>query len=389
MSVAPVGPPWDKTSNGGFSSSGATKSALVGANKEKLIGSLELLSAKELVQLLNGLIPEARRAKEDKPEDARIQNHFFGDFAKYQQADKLLGSDVKEDKKKALELFAELNEIFPSNKYIKAGLAVSYHTLGKHQNSEALFEEINGDNARVMANYAREMRRIPLSNVRLQVLSRTVDLNRDQSNLMAYGLLLVDKKMWKEAIAIFKELEALDSLNPDVLDKLGESYYNLGKKDIKWADTALSYFNTSLELYPYSSWTYRMISHCYSLKGDYQKAYENSKEAISKGYNAYFSLSWYCLFIGRPEEAIAAAQKYLEMDPSRQTVHTNMVLGYLLSEDFETAERIYKEWKNKQWPQDDDRYETYKEAFLDDLSDLESSGIIARYDFAREWLDEE
>lgn len=107
----------------------------------------------------------------------------------------------------------------------------------------------------------------------------------------------------------------------------------------------------------------------------YQQAYEASKkstETDSLFYRYQWNLSWYALFIKKYDEAIIAANQSLKLDKRQTGVITNLALGYLLNNKYIEAEKIYKEWKDKKF-YDDDRYA--KDVFLQDLDDLEREGI--------------
>ena len=113
----------------------------------------------------------------------------------------------------------------------------------------------------------------------------------------------------------------------------------------------------------------------------YQDAYQMQKVAVGSGNSAgdWFDLSWYALFAQQPKEAIAAAQKTLALDPTKQKVETNLALGYLLDNQWPEAEKIYLKWKGKEFPGGSRLCDEY---FLQDLDYLEAADIT-HPDFAK------
>ena len=107
----------------------------------------------------------------------------------------------------------------------------------------------------------------------------------------------------------------------------------------------------------------------------FKEAYNTSKKLTilePTNYSRYFNLSWYSLFANKPQEAIKAAKKTLELEPEEVSVKTNLVLGYILNNEYKKAEKIYIEWKDKHFPNDE---RLAKEVFLKDIADLEKAGI--------------
>ncbi len=140
-------------------------------------------------------------------------------------------------------------------------------------------------------------------------------------------------------------------------------------------EKALEYFNKRLKFDENNTWTYRQISGTYRVMKQYNKAYEITKELIVKeeeNYNNWFNHSFNCLFVGKYKEAIQSAQKSLELKPERTDVITNLVLGYVLNNEWNKAETLYLEWKDKKFPEDK---RLTNEIFLKDIQDLEEAGI--------------
>ncbi len=155
-------------------------------------------------------------------------------------------------------------------------------------------------------------------------------------------------------IGSLKKLTELDLYGNDKLSSLPKEIFNLKNlDDNSWAGIGQQFF--------------------------YVKKYKNAvlafRKAIKKNSNYYshfFSLSFYALFTNKPQEAITAAKKSLELAPKQTGVYTNLVLGYVLNNEFKKAKPIYLEWKDKHFPNDK---RTCKEVFLQDIKDLEAAGI--------------
>jgi hypothetical protein len=93
----------------------------------------------------------------------------------------------------------------------------------------------------------------------------------------------------------------------------------------------------------------------------------------------WFNFSYYCLFTNEYEMAIAAAKKTLDLNPESVGVETNLVLGYLLNDQWPEAEVIYLKWKGKRFP----RMPLLSHVvFLQEIADLEAAGIT-HPDFAK------
>jgi len=107
----------------------------------------------------------------------------------------------------------------------------------------------------------------------------------------------------------------------------------------------------------------------YPLAYFYQKKIVGEHSHIQRHW---FKLSWLALHVNKPEEAIHAAKKTLEINPKAQSVETNLALGYLLNNQWPKAEKFYLKWQGKMFPNDK---RLCDEVFLQDISDLEAAGI--------------
>jgi len=192
---------------------------------------------------------------------------------------------------------------------------------------------------------------------------RISDLTKKASDLFK-------QKKYEDAIATYQEII---KLTPD--DKYAYGNAGLAYRILKNYEKAEEYLAKSIEIDNEYIWAINQLSLVYSATKQYAKAYAEAKKLIrleDDNYSHYFNLSFYALFVNKPEESIAAALKSLELDPKKTGVFTNLVLGYVLNNEFEKAKPIYLEWKGKNFPDDERLCET---VFLQDIADLESAGI--------------
>ena len=110
-----------------------------------------------------------------------------------------------------------------------------------------------------------------------------------------------------------------------------------------------------------------------SYEKDYLIKLIYAKNNEPDNYSTWFDLSWASLLVNKPEVAIYAAKKTLELNPNAQGVETNLALGYLLTNNWEKAEQIYKKWKGKPFPDLKEKLSDFY--FLTDIADLEKAGI--------------
>lgn len=95
------------------------------------------------------------------------------------------------------------------------------------------------------------------------------------------------------------------------------------------------------------------------------------KASLASGYG---SLAYSFLKRGAHKEALQVVKKAFEYNPNEDYTLTNLPLAYLLNDEFDKARALYLDIAKRRWKADQ-RYETYREVFLSDLMDLESSGI--------------
>jgi tetratricopeptide (TPR) repeat protein len=87
--------------------------------------------------------------------------------------------------------------------------------------------------------------------------------------------------------------------------------------------------------------------------------------------DTYYSTAWLFLLTRRPNEAIAAASKVIELDATKSSIKINLAHGYLLTNQFEKASAIYLENKDVKLP--DGR--GFTRVVLKDFKDLREAGV--------------
>jgi WD40 repeat protein len=79
--------------------------------------------------------------------------------------------------------------------------------------------------------------------------------------------------------------------------------------------------------------------------------------------------------------SLDAVSLAVKADSTNEIEYTNLALAYLFNNQYDKAERIYRDWKERPW-KSDENFKTYREAFQSDIEDMESKGIY-HTDFAK------
>jgi WD40 repeat protein len=101
---------------------------------------------------------------------------------------------------------------------------------------------------------------------------------------------------------------------------------------------------------------------------------ESSLENKSNAASNYNDVGWNGLLSGKYNEALSAILRGIELDPSDEYLYTNLPLCYLFTGQYDKAESIYLEFKNKPWTATSES-KTYGQVFLGDITNLEKMGI--------------
>ena len=193
-------------------------------------------------------------------------------------------------------------------------------------------------------------------------------------------LYLVDNQL----TSLLKEIEHLTNLNYlklsiNQLTSLPKEIGNLAHLTLLGVDwktldsLPVEILNLNSTCFSGNDWFY--MSQIFAKNNEYENAVLVWKKAIENrpdNYSYYFNLSFYSLFAGEYEQAITSAKKSLELAPEKTGVYTNLAVAYVLNNQYKLSKPIYLEWKDKHFPNDE---RPCKEVFLQDIADLEATGI--------------
>lgn len=268
-------------------------------------------------------------------------------------------------------------------------LDLSKNRLYKHSiNVESL------TNLRSLSLMDNDLKQLPLKFVELKYLT-TLDLRYNQSlqvrpledempwckfvlsndefedNFFEIGYIAFESGNYKEALASFlKDIE--DPKSPFSNEYAGLCYYYL--KDNK---KAVEYLEESHTLRPSRLSTVTYLANIYFEEKNYLKAYEyvvkatNLDNVNSKSWN---ELSRMALYANKPKEAIKAAQSSLKIDKRDRTIESLLAIGYILNNQWEEANRIYKMWRGQTFFTDG-QPQACGQVFINDIMALEGAEI--------------
>jgi hypothetical protein len=116
---------------------------------------------------------------------------------------------------------------------------------------------------------------------------------------------------------------------------------------------------------------YKTAEKYSGLRVDLLKGFHNNfprNELLRKELTfAYWDHSWNQLFTSDFNGTISSAQAGLRVYPNLNGINTNLALGYLLTEQFEKADEIYRNYKDSSFSQSTRRF---RQSFLKDLDDI-------------------
>jgi len=117
------------------------------------------------------------------------------------------------------------------------------------------------------------------------------------------------------------------------------------------------------------------LKQCYAYLKNYKKNYYiylKLMQLDSSDYKHYYNFSFYALFNEDYDGARKAAKISLFMKPDRKMVNSNLAISYILNNQYNKAEKIYKEYRNKALSPYMNRA---KVNFLEDIRTLEKAGV--------------
>jgi len=183
------------------------------------------------------------------------------------------------------------------------------------------------------------------------------------------------KNDFKQADKYVQKIEGSRSIS-QAYRSIGNDFYEIKNYTdaVKSHLFAVTYDDTNSSSYYAAGVNYYMLGNKTKAKEYFNKACsvtENTLKDKPTDNNTYWNLSWYSLFANKPQQAITSAKKSLELAPEKEGVYSNLVLAYVLNNEFEKAKEIYLRFKNEQY----DKEQSWKEVFINDLDDLSKSGI--------------
>jgi len=237
---------------------------------------------------------------------------------------------------------------------------------------------------------------------RVAKLTSPLNIKPKESPLVIADSLYFNRK-YSDAVEYYDEYLATPNAGYDIYKKMADSYNQMGyhesaaiyfQKALEFKDdpvilyklAGLYYmhqrYHKSLEMYERAlvihpnnaGMLYSMAKTCSKL-GLYERSYQLTLKASKidpLNFAHFFNLSYYSLFTNRPEKAITAAKRSLELEPKETGAYTNLALGYILNNEYRNAKVIYKVWKTKYF------YNVKpigKEVFLSDIDQLEKMNI--------------
>ncbi|MCL7452641.1 MAG: tetratricopeptide repeat protein [Anaerolineae bacterium] len=138
---------------------------------------------------------------------------------------------------------------------------------------------------------------------------------------------LFDQGKFEEAIDEYGAALEEDPDNVSVLVNLGVAYYNSGE-----LDQAVEKYNRALELAPDDADIHSNLGAAYVQQQDLQAGLEEYQRAIELDPNlaqAYFGLGVIHDGLGQPEDAIAAFEKFQELDAGQDAFASDLAQQYL------------------------------------------------------------
>ncbi|MBW2409150.1 MAG: tetratricopeptide repeat protein [Deltaproteobacteria bacterium] len=178
-------------------------------------------------------------------------------------------------------------------------LAMGYRTLGFHH------------------WWLARIGRSPQENLKIAFALVQKALSLDETDAYTHGALgsiYLVMRQYEKAIEAGERAIELDPNGAEVHALLSQSLYYAGR-----TDEALGYINKAFRLNPFPpGWYFKDRGTCYSMKGQYQDALKEFKEALQrapKAPNNYGNLAVIYILLDREEEARTVATKCMELAP--------------------------------------------------------------------------
>jgi tetratricopeptide (TPR) repeat protein len=190
-----------------------------------------------------------------------------------------------------------------------------------------------------------------------------------------YGVALVEKERFSEAIVHFKKALELETDYPEACNNLAIAYHGLGN-----LETAIMWLQKAILLQPYFAENYNNLASFLIKKQDYKQAEEALRTALKlrpRYGKAYFNLGRIylefnnpqeaygyfkaaclqadfdnelgfctygsvCLMIGKFDEAISAYKKAISTDVQSFNAHAGLAQAYVMNKEYSKARELYE-----------------------------------------------
>jgi type IV pilus biogenesis/stability protein PilW len=159
---------------------------------------------------------------------------------------------------------------------------------------------------------------------------KSIRLNPKNKEALNYlGYISTRFKKYDEAISYYKRAISIDPNYSEAMNNLGVTYLEIEN----W-DEAIKYFKKALDnpIYPTPEKAYSSMGYAYYKKGEYQKAVDTLKEALTR--NPVFPLAIYTLGLvytklGNDEAAIEEFKRAINIVPDYVEAHWELANAYL------------------------------------------------------------
>ncbi len=154
------------------------------------------------------------------------------------------------------------------------------------------------------------------------------------------GEVYSSKKEFKKAIKYYTEALNIDEKKSGIHRELAVSYIKAGEPD-----RAIGIFQNAIKVNPGYADIYKEIAEALKEKGEQkhiEKIYELAYQSGSKKASHYSDLGYYYGILKKYDEAIAACQKVIEIDPKNVYAYNNMGYALRKQEKYEEAIAAYQ-----------------------------------------------
>lgn len=170
-------------------------------------------------------------------------------------------------------------------------------------------------------------------------------------------------------------LQNLD-LSKRIYRRLSEITEGETKKDYEEQVVSLNYelneFDISLMKLNYDL-AIKLVPRFKEIISIKEKRYPMESFEVKELSDDYWNLSWYQLFAEDFEGTIQSVKRGMNLHPDNDGMITNLALAYLLNNNYNEAEALYKKYKGKKYSNQERNFTT---SFLQDLDDMILAGVI-------------